>query len=384
MEIVVAAIVPIVLSRLLGYVAGWHHDETPTTAKAINVMVLHYSLPLALFAATVATPRAELLKQGPLALILFMGMVVPFALAFAACYKVSGGDMSASVLQALGFGFPAIPFVGVAVLTPLIGSAAVIVVAVGGCIINLILVPISFVLLSLSGQKDAPPVKGGAGPCQPHHEHDGSGEALPEKADPPKPGIGAVILSSLKEPVMWAPVGGLLLVLSGVPIPKLVMGALQFLDSTSGAVSLFASGIILQAQKPTISWPVAISALGRNLLIPGAALLIPGALGVDHDLRKTAVPALALPAAAMQITLALRYQTNERENASLSPVLERLLYPDGGGPEFLSGVTFQEPLRTRPDAAHSIQGRRSAWTQQERPRSRLPRPLGESRPGRPR
>ena len=318
MEVVVAAIVPIVLSMLLGYVAGWQHDETPTTAKAINVMVLRYALPLALFAATVAIPRAELLKQGPLALILLIGMVVPFALAFTVRYKVSGGDMSASVLQALGFGFPAIPFVGIAILTPLIGSAAVIVVAVGGCIINLLLVPISFVLLSLGSQKEksAPPAKGGTGPCQLHDKHNGSDEALPAKADPSKPGIGAVVLSSLKEPVVWAPVGGLLLVLCGVPVPKLVMGAVQFLGSTSGAVSLFASGIILQAQKPTVSWAVAISTLARNLLIPGAALLILSALGVDHELRKTAVLALALPAAAMQITLALRYQTNERENAS--------------------------------------------------------------------
>ena len=324
MEIVVAAIVPIVLSMLLGYVAGWQHDETPTTANSINVMVLHYALPLALFAATVATPRAELLKQGPLALILFIGMVVPFALAFAVRYKVSHGDMSASVLQALGFGFPAIPFVGIAILTPLIGSAAVIVVAVGGSIINLVLVPISFVLLSLGSHKEksapslksGPSLKDGTGPCRSHGRQDGRGAALPKEAHPPKPAVGGVILNSLREPVVWAPVGGLLLVLCGVPIPKLVMGAVQFLGSTSGAVSLFASGIILQAQKPTISWAVALSTLARNLLIPGAALLVLSALGVNHDLRKTAVLALALPAAAMQITLALRYRTNERENAS--------------------------------------------------------------------
>ena len=116
--------------------------------------------------------------------------------------------------------------------------------------------------------------------------------------------------------MVWAPVSGLVLVFLGVPFPPVVQTGIKFLGSTSGAVSLFASGIILQAQKPTISWPIAISTLARNLVIPGAAFLILKVLHVDHQLLRTAVLALSLPAAAMQITLALAYDTGQQENAS--------------------------------------------------------------------
>ncbi len=326
LETVVGAIIPIVLTILLGFLAGWRHDENPSTAKPINTMVLRYALPLALFAATVANPRDKLLSQGPLALILLVGLLVPAVLAFGVRYLVSR-DMTASVLQALGFGFPAIPFVGIPILTPLIGPAATIVVAVGGCIINLLLVPPAFVLLSLGkgkggGGKNAKKDQSSdAKPAAQNSDDSKQGKSTKEgddskKGDAQPKGIGAIILNSLKQPVVWAPVCGLILILLNVPIPKPVQTAVTFLGSTSGAVSLFASGIILQAQKPTISWPIAISTLARNLVIPGATLLILRLLHVDHQLTKTAVLALAMPAAAMQITLALEYQTDEQENAS--------------------------------------------------------------------
>ncbi len=315
LETVVAAILPILVALLLGVVAGWVRDENATKAKAINTVVLHYALPLALFAASVENPRAKLLAQGPLALILLVGMLVPFALAFAVRYRISR-DKDAAVLQALGFGFPAIPFVGIAILTPLVGSAASIVVAVGGCIINLILVPTTLVVLSLGGSgKSSPTRKQGASP-DPSQRGQVQREAQPEKPGPPQPSVSKVILGSLKQPIVWAPLGGLVLVFCGVPFPKLGLGAVQFLGSTAGPLALFTSGIVLQAEKPLVSAPIVATTLARNLIIPGAAFFILTALGVDHELRKVAVLALALPAAALQITLALKFGTSERENAS--------------------------------------------------------------------
>ena len=295
LEVVVGAVLPILLALFLGFVAGWVRDENTTQAKAINTVVLHYALPLALFAASVENPRAKLLTQGPLALILLVGMVVPFALAFAVRYKISH-DKNAAVLQALGFGFPAIPFVGIAILTPLIGPAAILVVAVGGCVINLILVPITLVVLSLGGSRKS--------------------SSKPNKSEPPQPKVGAVVLSSLKQPIVWAPLGGLVLVFCGLPIPKIGLGAAQFLGSTAGPLALFTSGLVLQAEKPMVSVPIVVTTVARNLVIPGIAFFVLTALGVDHELRKVAVLALALPAAALQITLALKFDTSERENAS--------------------------------------------------------------------
>ena len=314
LETVVGAIAPIVITILLGFVAGWRHDENAATAKPINMMVLRYALPMALFAATVANPRDKLLSQGPLALILLVGILLPAIIAFTVRYLISR-DINAAVLQGLGFGFPAIPFVGIPILTPLIGSAATIVVAVGGCIINLLLVPPAFALLSLGkGKQKNSSASSGA---QQNGKSKQASEVGDGKDNPsPPPSVGGVILHSLEQPVVWAPVFGLVLILFGVPFPPVVQTGIKFLGSTAGAVSLFTSGIILQAQKPTISWPIVISTLGRNLVVPGTAFLVLKLFHVDHQLLKTAVLALAMPAAALQITLALAYDTGQQENAS--------------------------------------------------------------------
>ena len=108
----------------------------------------------------------------------------------------------------------------------------------------------------------------------------------------------------------------MILVLAGVTVPKLTLGSFKLLGSTVGGVALFASGVILQAQEPTLSWPIAISTISRNLLIPGIAFGLLPVFGVDHEVRKISVLALALPAAALQITLAVENNVAEKENAS--------------------------------------------------------------------
>ncbi len=187
-------------------------------------------------------------------------------------------------------------------LTPLVGSDAIIVLAVGGCIINLLLVPTALVLLSLGG--------GAKDDKEDKNQKDGKG------ASQAKPAVSAIVLKSLKQPIVWAPVGGLALVLCGLHVPNPVLGPVEYLGKTAGPVALFTSGIVLQSEKPVVSLPVVVTTLARNLVIPGLAFLLLTLLHVDQELRKTVVLALALPAAALQTTLALQYKTQERENAS--------------------------------------------------------------------
>ena len=53
-----------------------------------------------------------------------------------------------------------------------------------------------------------------------------------------------------------------------------------------------------------------------NLLIPATTFITLRLTSTDPGLRKTAVLALALPAAPLQITLAVQHATGEKENAS--------------------------------------------------------------------
>ena len=209
LETIVGALLPVVLTLVLGVIAGWRHDEDSKAAGALNRMVLRYALPLALFAGTVGTPRATLLAQGKLALILLIGTVVPFLIAFGVRYWKSR-DLSAAALQGMGFGFPSIPFTAIAILTPLVGNTAVLVVAVGGSIINILVVPATLVALALAkrGQRES-----NSGSQQQQSGNGGqSSQAGTQndqenaKDDSSSQSLGKVLMGSLLSPIVLAPV----------------------------------------------------------------------------------------------------------------------------------------------------------------------------------
>ena len=106
---ILGALLSVIVTILLGALAGWRHDEDTRAAKALNTMVLTYALPLALFAGTVTTPRATLLAQGPLALVFCLGMVVPYGITYVVARYVTKRGVTPSALEAMSFGFPRHP-----------------------------------------------------------------------------------------------------------------------------------------------------------------------------------------------------------------------------------------------------------------------------------
>ena len=113
---IISALLPIVVTLLLGFAAGWHHDFDAKQAAILNRMVMLYALPLSLFVGLLGTPRDEVLREGPLALWIFLAMLVPFGITVVLARYVSHRDLMTSSLQALAIAGPAVPFVGVSVL----------------------------------------------------------------------------------------------------------------------------------------------------------------------------------------------------------------------------------------------------------------------------
>src|SRR5258707_12340563 len=67
---VLGALLPMVVTFLLGFVAAWHHDLGRNDASILNRMGLLYAVPLALFAGTVTTSRTALTPVIPLGIAL--------------------------------------------------------------------------------------------------------------------------------------------------------------------------------------------------------------------------------------------------------------------------------------------------------------------------
>ena len=82
---VIGALLPVVVTLLMGVVAAWHHDFDAKEATVLNRMVMMYALPMLLFAGMVAIPRDQLTGDvrlfAVIVITMVMGFIVPFLIA---------------------------------------------------------------------------------------------------------------------------------------------------------------------------------------------------------------------------------------------------------------------------------------------------------------
>ena len=289
---IITALLPIVVTLILGYVAGWHQDFDGKQAAILNRMVMLYALPLNLFAGMMSTPRDAVLAQGPLALAILLSMAGTYAIVLVIARYICGRNLMTSALQALAIAGPAVPFVGVSVLGHLFGTASAIPISVASMVMNLIQVPATLMLLS-AGMGAKNPSAGGGTPTLASH-----------------------IVHALREPVVWAPLLALVLVLLSVKPVGAIQESLFLLGRATGGVALFASGIVLFSRHVAISLPTGISVFTRNLVVPAATWGLLLLTGFAPDTTREVVLTIAIPTASICVILAVQYQTAEQEMAS--------------------------------------------------------------------
>jgi malonate transporter and related proteins len=359
---VIAALLPLVVTLAFGYFAGWHRDFTADQAAVLNRMVMLYALPLSLFAGMVTTTRGEFTADLGLVAAIAGSILVAQLVTIVLARHVFHRSLGVSALAGMFVAVPALPFAGPVVLGHLFGAASVIPVAVGALVSNVVVVPITLVLLSLTstGVAVAPASKlavrsrrgvrlrasagaaargaglatAGAGASAGH----GSPTVTMSTASTPPPAVsvagsvaprtspggssseglhlGRHLVAAFKEPVVFAPVTALILVLAGVSLPSTLVQSLKLLGTTSTGAALFALGIVLYAQRISLSKSVLGLTAGRNVLVPAVLWAVLVAVGASHMLVREAVVSLALPAFLMVSILAVQYKQAEREMAS--------------------------------------------------------------------
>ena len=150
-------------------------------------------------------------------------------------------------------------------------------------------------------------------------------QATPASAAGPPPaasaaareGLGQHVRSAVTAPVVWAPVLALVLVLAGVQLPEVLVNAMKLLGSATTGVALFATGIVLFAQRITVSRFVVGTVAARNVVAPALLWVILAAIGMAHTDLRLAVLANALPAPAAAVIFAVQYRQGQREMASV-------------------------------------------------------------------
>ena len=240
LDTILSALLPMVFTFLLGFVAARRHDFGAKDASTLNRMVLLYAVPMALFAGTVTTSRAALSRDIPLVIALCVGIIGLYGVVFLLCRVAFQMQVSTSALAALTASAPAVPFVGPAVLGDLFGGLSAIPIAIASLVINLTVVPVTILLLTFDSTGRDPRENS---PIPREGEHPATSPRSSASV------FAAKLAETIKEPIVWAPVLAFIVVLTGFRIPQLLLHPLSLLGQASGGVALFACGIVLAAGK---------------------------------------------------------------------------------------------------------------------------------------
>jgi len=304
LEKILGALLPAVITILLGYVAARHHDFEQKEVPTLNKMVMTYALPLSLFVGVLSAGRAELLADLPL--VAFLAAAVIGMYVFVLLIGIFGfhHPRGLSALRALTAAAPSTAFVGTPVLGYLYGDKGDIPVAVGSIIIVICLVPATLILLSLEPQAQ-PAATDGQGSAS------ASAQGAPQGAD-----IMGKILTALKQPVVWLPFVGFVLVLFDVDPPEVFDNSLSLLGNAAAGVALFTAGIILAGYKIIVNVPVMWLVVLKNVVQPGLVCAGMLWLGYGNPLLGEAVVTSALPPVTLVVLIAVQYRVAIPETAS--------------------------------------------------------------------
>lgn len=284
-HIILYAIVPILVIMLLGYYAGKTGAFTGENARVLNKVVLNYALPAALFISIVKANREMLSVDLKLTIISTVVLIACFMLVyfvFRYMYKDTVGE---SAISALISGSPTIGFLGFAVLQPIFGDSASVglVIAIVAIIVNAIGIPIGLALLK-------------------------SGNAATENGGK-KTSAWMPVINALKEPVAWAPILAVILVLCGLKWPEYLDPSFDLIKGANASIAVFAAGITLSSVEIKINGQAIMGSFLKLIVMPLAILVVGIIFKMSPENLKMLVVCAALPPAFSGIIIASRYQT---------------------------------------------------------------------------
>lgn len=294
LHVILYAIVPIVVVMLAGFIAGKRGAFSGDDAKKFNKVVLDFALPAALFVSIVQASREDLAKDLKVTLVSLIGIMGCFMLVyfiFRYCFKKNTGADAA--VSALISGSPTIGFLGFAVLEPIFGTtpAVALVVAIVGIVVNAVGIPVGLSLMNASLADQ--PVIGPDG--KPHPR--------------PKTSAWKPVLHALSQPVAWAPILAVILVLCGLKWPAWASPSFDLIAKANASMAVFSAGITLSAIKLDINWQAVLGSIMKMIVMPAVVLILGLLFHMDTLNLKMLVVAAALPPAFSGIIIADEYNT---------------------------------------------------------------------------
>ena len=220
-----------------------------------------------------------------LTIVSFAVLLACFFLVYFVFRLYKGNTSGDAAVSALISGSPTIGFLGFAVLEPIFGSSASVglVIAIVAIEVNAIGIPVGLSLLN-AGNAAAAAQNGGK-----------------------KPNPWLPVLNALKQPVAWAPILAVILVLCGVKWPTYLDPSFTLISGANASIACFAAGITLSSVKVEFNGQVFMGSFLKLIVMPLAVLVVGLLVHMDPLNLKMLVVCAALPPAFSGVIIASRY-----------------------------------------------------------------------------
>ena len=245
-KILADALVPIFAGLLLGYIAGLRGVLDNQNVRNLIVFVMSFAVPCSMFLSIAQTPRAALVDQTGAALVLAIVYFVLFAVTFVWARSSENLPASDSSVLALTISFPNSAAVGLPLLAAVYGAKSLDTVATSIALGSDTVSAITLAILEAGRDK--------------------SGKGFSSRQ------IALSLLRSVKKPIVWAPLVGLVFSCAGLHLPSYMGASLAVLGSAASGSALVLTGLVVSSQKFEFGGNTLFTVFLKNALQPGLAL----------------------------------------------------------------------------------------------------------------
>lgn len=284
--IIVHALAPIFVIMLLGFWAGKAGMVDNKNVSLLNIFVMDFALPAALFSATVQTPWPGIVAQWPLIVVITGAMWITYAAIYFLATKVFKKSPQDAAVLTLTVALPNYAALGLPILGSVLGenAATSLSVAVSIACGSVLLTPLCLLILEREKARAA------------GEDHGSTFAMLP-----------VLMWRSVKKPIVLGPLVGVVLSAIGIKMPDLVLSAIKPLGLAATAAALFLTGVILSARKLKLNAVVGVGTVAKLLIQPFIAWGIVIALGLSGPVAITAILMIALSAGFFGVVFGNRF-----------------------------------------------------------------------------
>ncbi|MBJ3814121.1 AEC family transporter [Shimwellia pseudoproteus] len=307
--VIIRALAPIFVIILLGFWAGKTKMVDNQNVSLLNIFVMDFALPAALFSATVQTPWAGIVAQSPLVLVLTLAMWITYAAIYFLAVGVFKKSPQDAAVLTLTVALPNYAALGLPILGSVLGEgpSTSLSVAVSIACGSVLMTP--FCLLILEREK-----------ARAAGENMGSTLSM----------LPVLMWRSVKKPIVWGPLLGVILSAIGIKMPDLFLAAIKPLGLSATAAALYLTGVILSARKLKINTMVVVATVAKLLIQPVIAWGLVVAFGIQGPVAITAVLMIALAAGFFGVVFGNRFGVQSPDAEAvllLSSILSILSLP---------------------------------------------------------